>query len=228
MNLISILLIISIFLAITITAFLARWIPYRDRKAMMINLGFSEFKYPGSYIYNKIKQLLNTSIRKKNIFCMKGEGALFLFIYDHLPSFSDRIEKFMLTVISDKLILPMFTLTPKLNVTDRLDSIMSDTMDQLAVLEAGDKKLHKINISVSPEFNKRFILLGKDIKSINKVFTIYKSKQLLQIKDGFEINADSDLFTLKINFDKPGNIGNENKIRRSIALARKIYRILKN
>ena len=61
-----------------------------------------------------------------------------------------------------------------------------------------------------------------------KLFTNNRSKKILQVKDGFEMCADSDLFTIKMDFSKHRNIGGADKIRKAIALARKIYRILKN
>ena len=228
MSLINILLIILIIIALAATAFLARWIPYRERRSLMINLGFSEFKFPGSYIANKIRRLLNEPIRKKNIFTISAEGAQFLIIFPSLPSPLKQTEFFLLTVISEKMTLPRFTLTPKLNVTNRLDSIMNKTMDQVAQLEASEKNLHKIEISTYPELNKRFVLLGENRDSVTMLFTIERSKKFAQIKDGFELNANSDLFTLKMDSSNYSASSETDKIRKALALARRIYRILKN
>ena len=228
MSLINILLIILIIIALAATAFLARWIPYRERRSLMINLGFSEFKFPGSYIANKIRRLLSKPIRKKNIFSLSAEGAQFLVIFSKPPSIFNKTESYSITVISDKLQLPRFTITSKLNVTNRLDSIMNKTMDQVAQLEASEKNLHKIEISTYPDLNKRFVLLGENRDSVTMLFTIERSKKFAQIKDGFELYANSDLFTLKMDSSNYSASSETDKIRKALALARRIYRILKN
>jgi hypothetical protein len=104
---------------------------------------------------------------------------------------------------------------------------MDETMDHLAKLEANEKNLEKVEISNISEFNKRFIILGEDPRAVLRQFKTNKIKKLLQVKDRFEMYADSDLFRIKMDFSIYNDVKDADKIRRASALARKIYRILK-
>ena len=226
MNITLIVLIIIFIILMPLTIYFYRWIPFQDRKRMMINLGFSEMRFIESYISNKIRRMIKSPLKKKNIFRLSSEGAQFLVVFSNLPSLFNKSETYSITVISDKLQLLRFSITSKLNITDRLDSMMSSTMDQLAELEAGDKNLHKIEIPAFPELNKKFVLLGENTRTINQFLTIERSKKLSQIKDSFELSANADLFTVKVDTSHYKDISEEDKMRRATALARRIYRIL--
>lgn len=226
MNIILIILIAILILLIPVTIYLYRWIPFQDRKRMMINLGFSEMGFIESYISTKIRRLIQSPVSKKNIYRFSSEGAQFLVMFSNLPSLFNKEENYSIIVISEKLHLPRFTLTSKLNITDRLNSIMSSTMDQLAELEVGDKNLHKIEILAYPELNKRFVLLGEDKKAINQFFTVERSKKISQTKNGLELSANSDLFTIKSDISQLDKINEKDKMRKAIRLAHKIYHIL--
>lgn len=225
MNIILFILVAILILLIPVTIYLYRWIPFQDRKRMMINLGFSEMVFLESYVLTKIRKLIQSPVSKKNIYRFSSEGAQFLVIFSNLPSLFNKEENYSMIVISEKLHLPRFTLTSKLNITDRLNSIMNSTIDQLAKLEASDKNLHKIEIQAYPELNKRFVLLGEDKKAINQFFTVERSKKISQTKNGFELSANSDLFTIKSDISQHDKISEEDKMRRVIKLARKLYRI---
>ena len=199
MNTILIILIIIFIILIPVTIFLYKWIPSRDRKRMMVDLGFSEMSFIETYISHKIRRLMSFTLKQKNVFRFSSEGAQFVIIFTNQPSLFIRHETYFLTVISEKLHLPKFTLTSKLNITDRLDSIMSSTMDQLAEAEAGDKKLKKIELKDYPELNNKFALLGNDKNLINQFFTAEKAEKITQVKNRFELFADHDLFTIKLD-----------------------------
>ena len=175
MNIILIILVAILILIIPVTIYLYRWIPFQDRKRMMINLGFSEIRFLESYVSTKIRRLIQTPVKKKNIYRFSSEGAQFLVIFSNLPSLFNKEEIYSIIVISEKLQLPRFTLTSKLNITNRLDSIMNSTMDQLAKLEAGAKNLHKIEIQAYPELNKRFI------EALTRLFGIYENQRKIKI-----------------------------------------------
>jgi hypothetical protein len=205
--------------------FLYRWIPFQDRKRMMINLGFSEMRFIESYISSKIRKLIQTPLKKKNVFRFSGEGAQFIVIFTNPPSLFIDEEKYFITVISEKVHLPRFFLTSKLNLSDRLDSIMSSTMDHLTELEINDKNLNKIEIKHYPELNKKYALLGENKKSTIQFFTEEKSEKLSQIKNRFEIFANRDLFTIKLDTYLYDEISEVEKMRKSIKLAQSVYRI---
>jgi hypothetical protein len=228
MNIILIILVAILILIIPVTIYLYRWIPFQERKRMMINLGFSEIRFLESYVSTKIRRLIQTPVKKKNIYRFSSEGAQFLVIFSNLPSLFNKEEIYSIIVISEKLQLPRFTLTSKLNITNRLDSIMNSTMDQLAKLEAGAKNLHKIEIQAYPELNKRFVLLGEDEKLVIRFFSKERSKKIFQIKSSIELSANSDLFTIKTDVSQHNEISEENKMRRTINIARRIYRVLSN
>ncbi len=225
MNIILVFLVALFILLIPVTIYLYRWIPFQDRKKMMINLGFIEMRFIESYISTKIRRLIQSPVTKKNIYCLSSEGAKYLVIFTNPPSLFNKEDIYSIIVISEKLHLPRFTLTSKLNITDRLNSIMSSTMDQLAELEAGDKNLHKIEIQAYPELNKRFVLLGEDKKTINQFFTVERSKKISKTKNDFVLSANSDLFTIKSDISRQDKISEKDKMRRVIKLARKLFRI---
>ena len=225
MNIILIILIVIFIILIPITIFLYRWIPFQDRKRMMINLGFSEMRFIESYISGKIRKLIQTPLKKKNVFRFSSEGAQFIVIFTNPPSLFIDEENYFITIISEKIQLPRFILTSKLNLTNRLDSIMSSTMDQLTKMETSDKNLNKIEIKDYPDLNKKFALLGNDKKLINQFFTTDKSEKISQIKNRFECFADHDLFTIKLDTYLLDEISEEEKMRRAIKLARRVYRI---
>ncbi|MEJ2543288.1 MAG: hypothetical protein P8Y99_04415, partial [Calditrichaceae bacterium] len=112
-----------------------------------------------------------------------------------------------------------------LNLSDRLDSIMSSTMDHLTELEINDKNLNKIEIKHYPELNKKYALLGENKKSTIQFFTEEKSEKLSQIKNRFEIFANRDLFTIKLDTYLYDEISEVEKMRKSIKLAQSVYRI---
>jgi len=192
---------------------------------MMINLGLSEMRFIETYISNKIRRLLKSPIKKKNIFRLSSEGAHFLVIFSKSPSLFIKEEIYSVIIISEKLQLPRFTLTSKLNLTSRLDSIMNSTMDEIAKLEAGDKKLKKIAIPDFPELNEKFVLLGEDEKSVIRFYSKERSKKISLIKNSIELSAQSDLFTIKLDTSHHDEISEEEKMRRSIKTARRLYHI---
>lgn len=225
MNSILFILIVIFILLIPITMFLYRWIPFQDRKRMMINLGFSEMRFIESYISSKIRRLIQAPLKKKNVFRFSSEGAQFIVIFTNLPSLFIEKEKYFITVISEKIQLPRFFLTSKLNLSNRLDSIMSSTMDQLAIMETYDKNLNKIELKDFPELNKKYALLGRDNNSINQFFAAEKAEKISNIKDRFELFADHDLFTIKLDTYLFDEIGEVEKMRKVTKLARRVYRI---
>ena len=92
-----------------------KWIPFRDRKKMMINIGFSEMGFIESYISNKIRNVIQSRVHKKNVYRFSSEGAQFFIIFSNLPSLFNEEDNYLMMVISEKLQLPRFSLESKLN-----------------------------------------------------------------------------------------------------------------
>ena len=226
MNTTLVILIILFIILLPATLYLYRYIPSSERRRMMINLGFSEAGFIESYILNKIRRILKTKVKKKNIFRYSSEGAQFLIIFSNTPSYFNRQNFYSISVISEKLQLPRLTLKSKLHITDRLDIMMSSTMDQLAESEIRDKNLHKIEIASYPELNQHFVVLGENKDTLKDFFTIEKSRKLTQIKDDIKLSANQDLFMLNVNVSQNTESSDENIMRKAINLSRKIFHIL--
>ena len=92
MNIILIIFVAILILIIPVTIYLYRWIPFQERKRMMINLGFSEIRFLESYVSTKIRRLIQTPVKKKNIYRFSSEGAQFLVIFSNLPSLFNKKE----------------------------------------------------------------------------------------------------------------------------------------
>ncbi|MEJ2055781.1 MAG: hypothetical protein P8X42_17850, partial [Calditrichaceae bacterium] len=151
----------------------------------------------------------------------------FFVIFSKQPSVLNDVQSFIFGVYSEKLNLPGLKLSSKTQSTQRLNSVMNTTLEQLAELEAAEQRLHKITFPHIPGFNERFILLAEDEKTLVQFFVMDRSEKLTQLKEDFELNGEGRLFTLKMNFRRD-DLTLEDRIRKTSGLGKKIYRIFKD
>ncbi len=179
------------FLAVVISAVRKARRKQREEKRLFREFGFEEITQPPEDLLNMISGLrprLNRKFRIANIYCLSRSDAT-LRIFDIFNSGNNSSSQKAITVTSDTVSLPRFSVYPRVN----FGGFLGRFVNKLVVKIAG-KDMIEIKPNRQERFLQKYLLLGKDEEAVSALFSGNLAMRILEKERLYHIEALGNMF----------------------------------